>query len=113
MHDDELPEAGHTHSRRDVIRTGLGAALFAALPMPVREAVRSARGAEPDLRYFNAALGAARWLRDTAITSPSGTSWAAVPPAARAVGQGMIQTKSAPAIGRKMRAVVSTAKSRG
>ena len=72
--------ADHNQSRRDVIRVGLGAAAFAALPLPLRRTVRSTRSAEPDLRYLNAALGAARWLRATAITSPEGTTWAAVPP---------------------------------
>ena len=73
------------HSRRDVIRTGLGAAMFAALPRPMRDALEADRSAEPDLRYFNAALGAARWLRATAITSPTGTTWPAVPPDAATV----------------------------
>jgi lantibiotic modifying enzyme len=72
-------------SRRDVIRTGLAAAAFAVLPRPMRDALQAGRSAEPDLRYFNAALDAARWLRATAITSPTGTSWPAVPPDAKTV----------------------------
>jgi lantibiotic modifying enzyme len=74
----------HAPTRRDVIRAGLGAALFAAIPAPVREATRFA-GREPDLRYFNAALGAVKWLRATAISSPTGTTWPAVPPDAKSV----------------------------
>ena len=73
------------HSRRDVIRTGLGAAMFAVVPRPMRDALQAGLSTEPDLKYFNAALGAARWLRATAITSPTGTSWPAVPPDAKTV----------------------------
>ena len=76
-------------SRRDVIRTGVAAAAFAVLPRPMRDALQAGRSAEPDLRYFNAALGAARWLRATAITSPTGTSWPAVPPDAKTVQHGL------------------------
>jgi lantibiotic modifying enzyme len=71
-------------TRRDAIRTGLGAALFIALPAPIRRTAALAR-TEPDLRYLNAALGAARWLRASAIESPSGTTWPAVPPDAKTV----------------------------
>jgi lantibiotic modifying enzyme len=73
------------HSRRDVIRAGLGAALAAVLPKPARHIAHAGRSAEPDLKYFDAALGAARWLRATAIASPTGTSWPAVPPDATTV----------------------------
>jgi lantibiotic modifying enzyme len=73
------------HSRRDVIRAGLSAALFAALPVPARGVGRRQPPAEPGLQYFNAALGAARWLRATAIAAPSGTTWPAVPPDAKSV----------------------------
>ena len=73
------------HSRRDMIRTGLGAAIFAALPRPARDAAMAHRSTEPDLKYFHAALGAARWLRATAIVTPTGTSWPAVPPDAKTV----------------------------
>jgi lantibiotic modifying enzyme len=59
--------------------------MFAVLPGPMRDALRAGRSTEPDLTYFNAALGAARWLRATAITSPTGTSWPAVPPDAKTV----------------------------
>jgi lantibiotic modifying enzyme len=80
MREDKSVEAESTPSRRDVICAGLGAALFATLPGPVRRAAYTDRSAEPDLRYFDAALAAARWLRATAIESPSGASWPAVPP---------------------------------
>jgi lantibiotic modifying enzyme len=80
MREDKSVEPESTPSRRDVIRAGLGAALFATLPTPVRRAAYADRSAEPDLRYFDAALAAARWLRATAIESPSGASWPAVPP---------------------------------
>ena len=74
----------HSPSRRDVIRAGLSAALLAAVPVPFR-AGAARRRVEPDLRYFDAALGAARWLRATAIASPNGTTWPAVPPDATTV----------------------------
>lgn len=74
-----------THSRREVIRAGIGAALLATLPSTLRGAAARARSTEPDLRYFNAALGAARWLRATAIAQPDGKSWAAVPGDAKTV----------------------------
>ena len=73
------------HSRRDVIRAGLSAALAAVLPKPARHIAHAGHSAEPDLKYFDAALGAARWLRATAIASPTGTSWPAVPPDATTV----------------------------
>jgi lantibiotic modifying enzyme len=73
------------HSRRDVIRAGLGAALAAVLPKPSRHELHAGRSTEPDPRYFDAALGAARWLRATAIVTPTGTSWPAVPPDAKTV----------------------------
>ena len=73
------------HSRRDVIRAGLSAALAAVLPKPARHIANAGHSAEPDLKYFDAALGAARWLRATAIASPTGTSWPAVPPDATTV----------------------------
>jgi len=73
------------HSRRDIIRTGLGAAIFAVLPKPARDAAVAHRSTGPDLKYFSAALGAARWLRATAIVTPAGTSWPAVPPDAKTV----------------------------
>ena len=73
------------HSRRDMIRTGLGAAIFAVLPRPARDAAVAHDSTEPDLKYFNAALGAARWLRATALVTPTGTSWPAVPPDAKTV----------------------------
>ena len=85
MRQEQTTSDDKTPSRRDVIRAGLGAALFAALPMPVREVGRATRSREPDLRYLNAALGAARWLRATAITGPGGTSWPAVPPDTKTV----------------------------
>ena len=73
------------HSRRDMIRTGLGAAMYAVLPRPARDAAFTHGSTEPDLKYFNAALGAARWLRATAIVTPTGTSWPAVPPDANTI----------------------------
>jgi lantibiotic modifying enzyme len=85
MREDELRTDGRTPSRRDAIRTGLGAALALALPLPVRDVIAGRSLTEPDARYLDAALGAARWLRDTAIVSPSGTSWPAVPPDAKTV----------------------------
>lgn len=85
MRDDKLVESESTPSRRDVLRMGLGTALFAALPGPVRRVAHAFSPAEPDLRYFDAAMAAARWLRATAIESPTGTSWPAVPPDARTV----------------------------
>ena len=75
------------HSRRDVIRAGLGAALSAALPTRARGAVSVSRSTEPDATYLNAALGAARWLRATAITQPDGTTWPAVPPDVKTIQQ--------------------------
>ena len=85
MREDESFEDESTHSRRHVIRAGLGAALYAALPGPVRRGARSRRLREPDLRYFDAAVGAARWLRANAIESANGASWPAVPPDAKTV----------------------------
>ena len=85
MRDDKLVESEFTPSRRDVLRMGLGTALVAALPGPVRRVAHAFSLAEPDLRYFDAALAAARWLRATAIESPTGTSWPAVPPDAKTV----------------------------
>jgi len=85
MRDDKLVDSESTPSRRDVLRMGLGTALVAALPGPVRRVAHAFSLAEPDLRYFDAALAAARWLRATAIESPTGTSWPAVPPDAKTV----------------------------
>jgi lantibiotic modifying enzyme len=67
-------------SRRDAIRVGVGAAMLAALPAPVRHLERGAAAVEPDGRYLDAALGAARWLRATAVASAPGTTWPTVPP---------------------------------
>jgi hypothetical protein len=50
MREDKSVEPESTPSRRDVIRAGLGAALFATLPTPVRRAAYADRSAEPDLR---------------------------------------------------------------
>jgi lantibiotic modifying enzyme len=83
MRDDKTGSGEGVQSRRDVIRAGLSAAFFAALPAAVRERTITAHSAEPDLRYFDAAMAAARWLRATAVVSPSGTSWPAVPPDAK------------------------------
>ncbi len=85
MHEHKSVEPESTHSRRDVLRMGLGAALLAAVPGPARRAAHAYSPAEPDLRYFDAAMAAARWLRATAIESPTGTSWPAVPPDAKTV----------------------------
>ena len=82
MRDDESMSGGRAPSRRDAIRAGLGAAFALALPTQTRAA---ASNAAPDPRYLQAALGAARWLRDTAIVSSSGTMWPAVPPDAKTV----------------------------
>lgn len=70
-------------SRRDVVRLGLGAAMFAAVPAPVRDRELRRRRVEPDGRYLHAALAAARWLRATAIPADGGTTWPAVPPDAK------------------------------
>ena len=72
-------------SRRDMILAGLGAAISAALPKSGRAATLTWLSAEPDLRYFNAAVGAAKWLRATATRTPNGTTWPAVPPDAKTV----------------------------
>src|SRR6476659_812287 len=85
MREDNAGEPESTPSRREVLRVGLGTALFAALPGPLRWAARAHGPAEPDLRYFDAAMAAARWLRATAIESPTGASWPAVPPDAKTV----------------------------
>lgn len=74
-----------TQSRRDVIRAAVGAAALAALPKSARAFATFGTSAEPDLRYLNAALGAARWLRETAIASSDGAEWPAVPPDAKTV----------------------------
>jgi lantibiotic modifying enzyme len=66
-------------SRRDVLRAGVGAALVTALPASLRAKVVR-RAAEPDGRYLDAAVRAARWLQATAIAAPGGTTWPAVPP---------------------------------
>ncbi|HUQ84465.1 MAG TPA: lanthionine synthetase LanC family protein [Gemmatimonadaceae bacterium] len=69
-------------NRRDVVRAGLGAAMLAALPGPLRAAhVR----AEPDSRYLDAAIRAGKWIRATAVVQPNGTTWPAVPPDAKTV----------------------------
>jgi lantibiotic modifying enzyme len=68
-------------TRRDVIRAGIGAAVLAALPMPLRAG--RTYGTEPDARYLAAARAAGRWIRATAITAPGGTTWPAVPPDAK------------------------------
>src|SRR4051812_28824824 len=85
MREDERMTDGPRPSRRDAIRTGLGAALALALPLPAPTAMARRSAGAPDARYLDAALGAARWLRATAIVSPSGTSWPAVPPDAKTV----------------------------
>ena len=72
MCDDKSLEPESIPSRRDVLRAGLGTALFAALPASLRRVASAHSPAEPDLRYFDAAMGAARWLRATAIESPTG-----------------------------------------
>ena len=85
MREDKSVERESTPSRRDVLRAGLGTAVFAALPAPLRRVAHAHGQVEPDRRYFDAAMAAARWLRATAIESPSGTSWPAVPPDAKTV----------------------------
>ena len=76
---DENPESARPWpSRRDAIRLGVGAAVLAALPTSVR-GLGSSR-VEPEARYLEAAIQAARWLRATAISADGGTSWPAVPP---------------------------------
>jgi len=85
MREDKSVERESTPSRRDVLRAGLGTAVFAALPAPLRRVAHAHGHVEPDLRYFDAAMAAARWLRATAIESPSGASWPAVPPDAKTV----------------------------
>jgi len=85
MREDKSVERESTPSRRDVLRAALGTAVFAALPAPLRRVAHAHGQVEPDRRYFDAAMAAARWLRATAIESPSGTSWPAVPPDAKTV----------------------------
>ena len=85
MRDDKTLEPEFTPSRRDVLRIGLGTALFATLPVPVRRIAHLHGAGEPDLRYFDAAMAAARWLRATAIETPTGASWPAVPPDTKSV----------------------------
>ena len=78
--DDHLPNdadpSARRLGRRDVLRAGLGAAALAAVPRPLR----SARWAAPESRYLDAAIGAGKWIRATAIEAPSGKTWPAVPP---------------------------------
>ena len=69
---------GHLPSRRDVIRAGVGAAMLSVIPASVR--ALGAHRVEPDARYLDAAIKAARWLRSTAISAVGGTTWPAVPP---------------------------------
>src|SRR5690349_17463197 len=85
MREDEFVGSESAPSRRDVLRLGVSTALFAALPGPLRRVVHAHGASEPDLRYFNAAMAAARWLRATAIESPTGASWPVVPPDAKTV----------------------------
>ena len=68
-------------TRREVIRTGIGAALLAVLPRPLRS--EAAAGVEPQSRYLDAAIAAGRWIRATAIDAPGGKTWPAVPPDAK------------------------------
>jgi len=69
-------------TRRDAIRTGIGAALLAALPRPLR-AEWAAAGVAPESRYLDSAIAAGRWIRATAIDAPGGKTWPAVPPDAK------------------------------
>jgi lantibiotic modifying enzyme len=80
MREDKSLEPKSTPSRREVLRVGLSTALLAVLPGSLRRVGYAHGSAEPDLRYFDAAMAAARWLRATAIESPTGASWPAVPP---------------------------------
>src|SRR5690348_5091863 len=82
---DDHPNDDRAQSRRDLIRAGLSAALVAALPASVRARTITSHASPnaPDLRYLDAAMAAARWLRATAIASPTGTTWPAVPPDAK------------------------------
>ena len=69
---------GQRPSRRDVIRASVGAAMLSVIPASVRGL--AAHRVEPDARYLDAAIKAARWLRATAISAEGGTTWPAVPP---------------------------------
>src|SRR6186713_2333892 len=69
-------------TRRDVIRTGISAALLAALPRPLRSDWPAA-GVEPESRYLDAAVAAGKWIRATALDAPGGKTWPAVPPDAK------------------------------
>jgi len=66
--DDRSQGAGQL-TRRDVLRTGIGAALFAALPSPLR-AERWHVELEPESRYLDAAIAAGKWIRAMAIDAP-------------------------------------------
>ena len=82
MCDDDRSDSTRPPNRRDAIRTGIGAALFAALPSPFRGR-RVQWTAEPDSRYLDAAVAAGKWIRAAAIAAPGGKTWPAVPPDAK------------------------------
>ena len=74
-------------SRRDIIRMGVGAAVLAAIPTRMRGLGGSR--VEPDARYLEAAIRAARWLRATAISADGGTTWPVVPPDATSASRSL------------------------
>ena len=69
-------------NRRDAIRVGLGAALFATLPSTLR-ADRRRFAAEPESRYLDSAIAAGKWIRATTMDAPNGKTWPATPPDAK------------------------------
>src|SRR5829696_3241661 len=79
---DDRSEGAGQLTRRDVLRTGIGAALFAALPSPLR-AERRRMELEPESRYLDAAIAAGKWIRAMAIDAPGGQTWPATPPDAK------------------------------
>ena len=79
--DDQSERAGQP-TRRDVLRTGIGAALFAAVPRPLRSD-RWRVALEPESRYLDAAIAAGKWIRATTIDAPGGKTWPATPPDAK------------------------------
>ena len=80
---------GSSLSRRDAIKAGVGAAVFAAIPLAPRRREFHRLHAAPDGRYLDAAIKAARWLRATAIPGEGGTTWPAVPPDAKTAGRSL------------------------
>ena len=52
MREHKSVESESTPSRRDVLRVGLGTALFAALPAPLRRAAHAQSPVEPDVNII-------------------------------------------------------------